>query len=360
MTTSESNCTAVNAVEKLSIVIPTCDREKSLKLLLDSILQQTKLPKEVIIVDDGNDFTIHELTKKQSQRFVSKGIQLRYLRNLKEKSVSAVRNLGAMQAREEIVLFLDDDVVLNKNYIEEILKTYEEYPNAVGVQGLIANMPMSSKMLIILNKIFFGNHLEPNQCRILPSGNTTYPYSRLNKVINCQWFTGCNQSYRRSIVKTQVFDEKLKRLSSREDMDFSYKLFKRRPDSLYLNPNAKLRHDYSLGSSLPDHLLIYNRTITCFYFFYKNIEQTLVNHLIFIWCNIGRLVINTVKRLSTAVKTKNSKWFKMKCLRDISCFLKSYVYSIKHLKEIKAGQLEFFYELLFQNEPEPRVCVPKS
>jgi GT2 family glycosyltransferase len=357
MKTCTVNCKGANAIEKLSIVIPTCGREKSLLLLFDSILQQTKLPKEVIIADDGDEVTIRELVKRQTPRFVSKGIQLRYLRNLREKSVSVVRNLGALQAKEAIILFLDDDVVIDKNYAEEILKTYEEYPNAIGVQGLITNIPMSSKMLIILNKIFFGNYIEPNQCRILPSGNTTYPYPQLKKVVNCQWFTGCNQSYQRSIFDTQVFDEKLKRLSSREDMDFSYKIFKRRPDSLYLNPNAKLRHDYSLASSLPDHLLIYNRTITCFYFFYKHIEQKLSNKLIFIWCNIGRIVINTVKNISTAMKTKNQRRFKIKCLHNIRCLINSYIYSIKHLKEIKVAQLEFFHDLLFKNEPDSRTCV---
>lgn len=339
----------VDEILGVSIVIPTCNRKTSLLLLLDSILQQTKLPNEVIIADDSDDFSIDELAKKQWHRFVSRGIQFRYLRNLEEKSVSVVRNLGALHAKEDIFLFLDDDVVLDKIYIEEILKTYQAHPNALGVQGLIANMPMSSKMLIILSKIFFGNHIEPNNCRILPSGNTTYPYPQLKKVINCQWFTGCNQSYRRSIFKKQVFDKKLKRLSSREDMDFSYKIFKRSPDSLYLNPNAKLRHDYSLPSSLPDNLLIYNRTITCFYFFYKNIEQTLSNKLIFVWCNIGRILIKIIKNLSTAMRTKKSKLFKIKCLSEIQCSIKSYIYSIQHLKEIKAGQLDFFYDLLFKN-----------
>lgn len=356
---NELKCKTVHKNHSVSVVIPTCDREKSLKLLLDSILQQTKLPKEVIIVDDGDDFKTHDLTKQQRKCFSDKGIRLKYLRNLKEKSVSIVRNFGAMQAKEEIILFLDDDIILDKQYIEKILEVYKTYPNAIGVQGLITNVPMSSKLLNILNKIFFGNHLEKSQCRILPSGYTTYPYPKLSKVINCQWFSGCNQSYRRGIFKIQRFDENLKRLSSGEDMDFSYKIFKKHPNSLYLTPNAKLLHNYSL-TSLPDHLLIYNRTINGFYFFYKNIEQTLLNKLIFIWCNIGRVAVNVSLRLHTTLKKEKPKWFKMKYLREIKCLVESYIYSIKHLKEIKTGHLEFFQDMLFQNEKQTqRTCATK-
>ena len=349
MRSCELKCTAVHKKEDLSIVIPTCNRKKSLKAVLDSILEQTKLPKEVIIVDDGDDFKARDLTKKLHKYLLDKGIMIEYLRNSGPKSTAICRNIGAMHANGEIILFLDDDIILDKEYIEKILEIYKTYPKAVGVQGLVMNVPMSSKLLNILGKIFFGNHLERSQCRILPSGCTTYPYPELSKVINCQWFSGCNQSYRREIFKIQRFDENLKRLSSGEDMDFSYNIFKKYPNSLYLTPNAKLLHNYSL-TSLPEHLLIYNRTINGFYFFYKNIEQTLLNKLIFIWCNIGRVVTNVGLRLHTILKREKPKWFKMKYVREIKCLVESYVYSIKHLKEIKTGHLEFFQDMLFQNE----------
>ena len=44
----------------LSVIIPTYNREKELKTCLDSILLQTKLPGEVIIVDDSDNDKIEQ------------------------------------------------------------------------------------------------------------------------------------------------------------------------------------------------------------------------------------------------------------------------------------------------------------
>ena len=39
----------------------------------------------------------------------------------------------------EVVCFLDDDIVLKKDYFEQLLKTYDEFPDALGVGGAICN-----------------------------------------------------------------------------------------------------------------------------------------------------------------------------------------------------------------------------
>ena len=141
---------------KISIVIPTRNRPASLKRLFRSILRQTRLPEEVLVVDDSDDDETAKLISENHNVFLSKGILLKYLRGNKEnRSISAARNLGATTSTGEIVVFIDDDVILDNKYVEEILKTYEEYPMAKGVQGYIVKggMTISNFQGVLLNSI---------------------------------------------------------------------------------------------------------------------------------------------------------------------------------------------------------------
>jgi glycosyltransferase involved in cell wall biosynthesis len=49
--------------------------------------------------------------------------------------LSQSRNLGAQVARGEIVAFIDDDAVAPDDWIEEIVKVFVQYPDAIGVAG---------------------------------------------------------------------------------------------------------------------------------------------------------------------------------------------------------------------------------
>jgi len=331
---------------ELSIIVPTYNRTKDLKDLLLSILRQVKLPKEVVIVDDSENFRTRDLIEQVLKHFSKKGIFLKYLHNPTRSSTSASRNQGTMHTTGKVILFLDDDVVLEKEYIEEILKTYKNYPNAVGVQGYIINIPklekFSLKLRNQLRKMFFLYCLEKDRCRVFPSGENTYP-NQVSKVIECQWLAGCNQSFKFEALRNNKFDENLKRYSFLEDVELSYKLFKKHPSSLYMTPYAKVFHKWSKVERLPIELLTYIQTINRTYFFYKHIEQTLQNKIIFIWSSIGRIVFLSLISVTRMLSLKRSLRSEIRYIRIV---IKSYIYTLKHLKEIKMGNLEFFNKML--------------
>jgi GT2 family glycosyltransferase len=320
---------------QVSIIIPTYNRVKDLEETLDSIIIQTILPKEIIIVDDSNNDKIENFIEFEKNEFEGKEILLKYVRNKKEKSLTIARNVGIENATGDILLFLDDDVVLDKDYISEILIIYEAYPNALGVQGYITNIVLS-KFWNRINKILFRGYLEKDKCRVLPSTNTTYPYL-LDKVITCQWISGSNHSYRRNILRRFKYDENLKRYSYKEDVDLSYRVFKQYRNSLYISPYAKLVHKASEGGRLPNKMRIYMKHIYSLYFFYKNIDQNIKNKIMFIWCWVGYLIMNaSISILSLIIRGSKSG------LVTVKYTIGAYVTCMRHLKEIKEGDLEFF------------------
>ena len=118
---------------QVSIVIPTYYRMNDVDECLDSIIIQTILPKEVIIVDDSENNEIENLIEHRKEKFKEKGILLTYIKNARERSLTIARNIGIENAAGDTILFLDSDVILDKNYIKEILKVYKEKTDAMGV-----------------------------------------------------------------------------------------------------------------------------------------------------------------------------------------------------------------------------------
>jgi glycosyltransferase involved in cell wall biosynthesis len=85
----------------ISCVVPVFNGERYLREALESILQQTYRPLEIIVADDGS----MDGTAAVVERY---GDQVRYLRQAQAGSAAA-RNLGLNAARGEVIAFLDAD-----------------------------------------------------------------------------------------------------------------------------------------------------------------------------------------------------------------------------------------------------------
>lgn len=315
---------------QISIVIPTYNRVRELEDCLGSIIFQTIAPYEIIIVDDSIDNNIKNLIDIKNDVFQKKKISLHYIKNNKERSLTIARNIGVQFAKGDIILFLDDDVILERNYIEEIIKIYKTKSEALGVQGHITNLPKIHN-ITASQKIFFKARLEKNICRILPSLQTIYP-NILTEVISCEWMSGSNCSYKRKIFDEFQFDEQLKRYSYAEDVDLSYRVNKKYPGSLFITPTARLIHNVSQTGRLPTKGLYIMKHTYTFYLFNKIINQTLTNKMIFMWHKIGLMV--------DASKSLFPKPSKLK-IYELYYIILAYYICIKYYKRIKSGHLDY-------------------
>jgi len=243
---------------RVSVVIPTYFRAHDLSELFDSILKQTIKPFEVIVVDDNtpND-SVKKVCDKFREIFRKFGVDLIYVRNPRERSLTIARNVGVERARGDIIMFFDSDMILMPNYIEEILKVFKEKKDAVGVQGWIIPtwlVPLKKKwstskikkyflirylLYQLIKKFFILSTYSKEECRF-----GRYPLI-LTKVINCEHLSGGNMAFRREIFNRFRFDENLKGYAYMEDLLFTYSLFKEFPHGLYMTPYAKCIHKRS-------------------------------------------------------------------------------------------------------------------
>ena len=89
----------------LSVVIPTYNRAQFLERALLSVLQQSVLPGEIIVVDDGSrDRTTEVVERIRSQHT----LKIIYFRQ-QNRGPGAARNTGVSLARHDIIAFLDSD-----------------------------------------------------------------------------------------------------------------------------------------------------------------------------------------------------------------------------------------------------------
>lgn len=100
-------------MKKISVIIPTFNREKILRNTILCLLNQKDInvdDYEIVIVDSGTDST--DIFIKYIQGKIN--INLIYKKIEKSRNRSFIRNEGAKLARNEILCFLDSD----RRYIE--------------------------------------------------------------------------------------------------------------------------------------------------------------------------------------------------------------------------------------------------
>jgi len=108
----------------VSVIIPAYQASKTIGRALKSIVEQTVLPNEVIVIDDGSDDDTFEAAKKMGEAM--NGIDLKILQQ-EHKGAGTARNRGLNEATSTFVAFLDaDDEWLPEKLdrsLKEIIKT---------------------------------------------------------------------------------------------------------------------------------------------------------------------------------------------------------------------------------------------
>lgn len=99
---------------RVSIIIPTYNEEKVIGECLESLSRQSFCDMEIIVIDDGScDDTLKEL---QNSRYS----ELQVLTQ-KHRGAGAARNLGARQAKGDILVFVDADMTFEKDFIRKLI-----------------------------------------------------------------------------------------------------------------------------------------------------------------------------------------------------------------------------------------------
>ncbi len=318
------------SLKDISVIIPTYNRSKDLDETLKNLTLFSKKICQVIIIDQSKNNESRKIVSKYAKSISN----IEYIYS-SVPSITIARNLGVnkLSNKTRLVCFIDDDVTLDKNYFEEILKIFNNYSGAKAVAGYVPS-PELRKMPFIevfLRRLFFISFGEKDRARMISAYGNTYP-STLTKVINSHWIPGVNMVYKREIFKEQQFDENLLGYTVAEDIDFSYRIFKKYPQSVFITPYAKLIHRVSNVERAPTAKMSYINQVDHFYFQYKNMVG-LKQKFIFEWSLLGIAILRGLKMLITRRKEDYLK---------LKYFLISLKYCLIERNKIKKGLVREF------------------
>src|SRR3989344_8888766 len=101
----------------ISVIIPAFNEEKNIGECLKSLKNQSYKPIEIIVVDDGSS---------DSTRNIVKDFPDIKLLTQSHKGPGQAKNLGAGKAKGGILVFADEDMTFDKNFIKDLVKTIAE------------------------------------------------------------------------------------------------------------------------------------------------------------------------------------------------------------------------------------------
>lgn len=271
---------------KVSIIIPTRNRIHCLERCLRSLEDQKMMPYEVIIIFHKDDSDTRRFLKN-----LSTNLHVKYFETIGGSCKG--RNDGIDHASGEILGFIDDDVILHTDYINNLTKLFKKEVNVVAgytfdivdlttpwlirkdeiefiindkddeFLGMIneeisINYPEFSRSLknkykLIIYSFFhaFRNFLKIlilqegfKKGKILPSGyRSEMPsISKVNDFKKVEWVNGGNFAAKKEVMDKFKFNEDIEILpyALAEDLELSARLGMEY--DIYLSPDLKLFH----------------------------------------------------------------------------------------------------------------------
>ncbi|HIH31155.1 TPA: glycosyltransferase [Candidatus Woesearchaeota archaeon] len=121
--------------DQISIILTTYNRKSLLEMTLTALLNQTNKNFEILIIDDHSK----DSTQEFSIDFVNKiNMPSKYFRIENEgNNLSIARNMGAEFAKNKYLVFIDDDIVVLPNFIQEYILHFQKNPDAVYLGKLL-------------------------------------------------------------------------------------------------------------------------------------------------------------------------------------------------------------------------------
>ncbi len=208
---------------EVSLIITTYNWPEGLKVTLESVLRQSRVPDEVIVADDGSNSRTAEMVWK-----VLKPSRLtwRHAWHPDEGIRQArIKNLGVRYSTGGYLIFIDHDVVLHPQFLEDHLSNARK---GFFLQGKRCFLPaeytqklLSQGMGDIPTPYMKGLENRKNAFRIPWLGKVVSMPRKFQKTLR-----GCNLSmHREDFMRVDGYDETFDQLWGREDSDICYRMF---------------------------------------------------------------------------------------------------------------------------------------
>lgn len=207
---------------KVTVAIPTLNRGSILLDTIEDIFKQTIQDFEIVIVDQSTDRDSDYVERIAGYQ---KDSRFHYFL-VTPPNVTTARNFALTKSSSKYIVFLDDDVKLDKDLLKAYLDTFKAKPELSAIGGRVMQ-----KGFPILDEILHFDELT------ISSGVFTSPKGGYTNA-----FAGGNCAIRvKDALAVGGFDTKYRNNAFREESDMSLKMT-RAGMKIYFEPKAELLH----------------------------------------------------------------------------------------------------------------------
>jgi glycosyltransferase involved in cell wall biosynthesis len=227
----------------ISVVVPTYNCGKYLKEAVDSIMRQSYINFEIIIVDDGST----DDTKEIVGGFNTTKIKYIYQEN--SGGPSRPRNIGIQNAAGDLISLFDSDDVMDSRKLEYAVKVFLKNPE---VDFIFSNFNVINELGEILKNDYLKNYgsFRKFMTRINSCENSYHLSGDVYYELLVANFIGTSSVVFKKSIFAEIgcFDESLR---CAEDIDFWYRAARTRKNFAYLDiiGHSYRRRESSITSS---------------------------------------------------------------------------------------------------------------
>jgi len=216
----------------ISLIIPTRNRPADLVETAEATFNQTRLPDELIVVDQSTSgncgLQLKEMVASQP------AMRLIYIWDRAIAGLPMARNAGFAASSGDLVCYLDDDITPAPDYLAQVERGFADFPSWSGLCGRFTDDQSISSARRLSRAAFRRGFFRDDRARL----------ATMRKPVELRLICGGAACFRREVLREFRFDEALTGYALGEDLEFCIRAGRRFRFGGY--PAARWHHRRSL------------------------------------------------------------------------------------------------------------------
>lgn len=285
-------------INSLSVAICTRNRQNDLFKCINSIVNQSLMKNNIklnlFVIDDGN-LKDDEISNINDLIISNKNMKFTYIKK-KNPGLFLSRITALENTDDEILLYLDDDVILDDlDYINKLVSNYNKFPNMVAIGGVDSSIKFKYKRKI-LNFIIGYDSGKAGLLSKSGYGGSMWRWKNEKSIFKTEFLHGCNMSFKTKYLQNGM-DTSITWLNDYSlGEDIVLAQFVKDYGDVCIDPSLKVIHNHSLASRDNNFKVAESEVMNHLKILDISQKNKLLNKLFFAYTNLFLVIISYLKK----------------------------------------------------------------